>query len=800
VSASRCAVGLFCISAAALGYELVLMRLLALAQWGHFAGFVISIAMLGLAASGLFLHFRRERIEADAAGYFAAGAGGFAFLAPLAYAMSQQVPFNPFMLAWTNGEYLRLGLRVLLFFIPFFCAGAAICVPFVARALPPSQLYLWNMTGSAAPFFALWFGMDRFHPIRLLAPVTIPAVLAACAIAARWPLRIICITAGLLGFAIATWTPFRYSEYKDLSKTLTLPEAKIVDQHYSPYGVVHSVHSPFTRYLPGLSLNFTGSLPRAELVFVDGSAMEVVFDAAQALNDPTFLRMSPEAFSFQLRVRPRVLLAYGGPVEILRALAHQAAEVVSVDDLAARGEAIDGAWHRFGDSPFGRKEVRHINDEARHYVQTTRDTFDVILLSMLGSHGSSTAGAASLDLSCLLTVEGLATVFERLSPGGHAVLSAWVENPPRAGVRLAALLVDTLRKLGIAEPGRHLLALRSWSTVSFFVTREPCDASAIARMKRFAEENSFDLVYFAGIKPEEANRFNVIPEEPYCEAVRALLEPGRGEFRERWPFRLDAPTDDRPFFNHHFRWRAVPKFVSRMGKEWIPFIEWGYLLQVASLVVTGLLGFVLLIVPCALTRARPDRRSVLLFFTLGLAYMFVEIWAIYRMIQFLSWPMTASAVVLTAMLAASGAGAALLAHGAKAPRCRRIAAGMIVALLLLALAEFPALTALSYSRSLPVRALVGGLWIAVPAFFMGFPFPHALAHLKRREEIPWALALNGFGSVLGGLGATLVAVHFGLTALALAAVGLYALVAALACGQRSAASALNSLLNKEQPT
>ena len=57
-----------------------------------------------------------------------------------------------------------------------------------------------------------------------------------------------------------------------------------------------------------------------------------------------------------------------------------------------------------------------------------------------------------------------------------------------------------------------------------------------------------------------------------------------------------------------------------------------------------------------------------------------------------------------------------------------------------------------------------------------------------------------FGSVLGGLGATLVAVHFGLTALALAAVGLYALVAALACGQRSAASALNSLLNKEQPT
>src|SRR5438034_7974484 len=158
MKARRFAFGLFGLSAALLGYELLLMRLLTLAQWGHFAGFVISIAMLGLAASGLCLHFQRDRAVACSETFFSVSAGLFALTAPLAFAVSQQIPFKPFLLAWSAREYFHLGLRILLFFIPFFCGGVAMGVPFVARALPPSQLYFWNMVGSAAPLLPLYFG------------------------------------------------------------------------------------------------------------------------------------------------------------------------------------------------------------------------------------------------------------------------------------------------------------------------------------------------------------------------------------------------------------------------------------------------------------------------------------------------------------------------------------------------------------------------------------------------------------------------------------------------------------------
>src|SRR5438093_2203362 len=395
MNARRFAFGLFGLSAALLGYELLLMRLLSMAQWGHFAGFVISIAMLGLAASGLFLHFQRDRVAVCSHIFFSVSAGLFALTAPLAFAVSQQIPFKPFLLTWSAREYFFLGLRILVFFVPFFCGGIATGTPFAAGVLPVARLYFWNMTGSAAPFVPLLFGMAAVHPLRLLIPTTICAVMAACLTAEQRWLRGIWSAGGLLVCAGVAIMPFRFSEYKDLSRTLALPESEILEERHSPDGVAHSVRSRFTRYLPGLSLNFTGTLPRSELVFVDGSAMEVVFDTNQSLDDPEFLRMSPEAFSYRLRSHPRVLVLHGEPVEILRAVAHRAAQVTAVDDLAARVEAIERAWQRLGGSPLQRKEIRRREDDARHYLQTTRDSFDVIVLSLLGTHGSSTAGAAS---------------------------------------------------------------------------------------------------------------------------------------------------------------------------------------------------------------------------------------------------------------------------------------------------------------------------------------------------------------------------------------------------------------------
>jgi hypothetical protein len=364
-------------------------------------------------------------------------------------------------------------------------------------------------------------------------------------------------------------------------------------------------------------------------------------------------------------------------------------------------------------------------------------------------------------------------MFDALSPAGHIAISTWVENPARSGVRLASLCVETLRARGVSEPARHVLAMRSWSSVSIFVGRAPFDAAAIDTLRRFCDENSFDLVWFAGIDPAETNQINVLPEDdPYHGAFAALFGPEREQFVAQAPFAIAPPTDDRPFFNQSFRWAAVPQWMATMGMEWLPFVEWGYILHVATLVVVTLLGVLLLIVPCFASRARPRLSAAALFLLLGVAYMLVQMWAILKLSLFIGHPLTASAIVLSAMLVASGIGAAVL------PRAKLTFALLVVALLV-SIALFPLLMRFIFPQAEWLRVACGTAWLALPALFMGVPFPNALARLTNEAALPWALALNGFGSVVGALLATLLAVHFGLLVLAASAVVLYALVALL---------------------
>ena len=50
------------LSAAALGYEVLLTRLLSVIQWHHFSYMIISLALLGYGASGSFLALLGERV------------------------------------------------------------------------------------------------------------------------------------------------------------------------------------------------------------------------------------------------------------------------------------------------------------------------------------------------------------------------------------------------------------------------------------------------------------------------------------------------------------------------------------------------------------------------------------------------------------------------------------------------------------------------------------------------------------------------------------------------------------------
>ena len=107
------------VSAAAIGYEILLMRVLSIVQWHHFAYMIISLALLGYGASGTFIALSRSYLEPRFKTAFATSALLFSIAMIVCFIVAQRVPFNALEIVWDRGQFLNLTIVYLVFFVPF---------------------------------------------------------------------------------------------------------------------------------------------------------------------------------------------------------------------------------------------------------------------------------------------------------------------------------------------------------------------------------------------------------------------------------------------------------------------------------------------------------------------------------------------------------------------------------------------------------------------------------------------------------------------------------------------------------
>src|SRR5207249_7377286 len=83
------------LSAAALGYEILLMRMFSIIQWHHFAYMMISVALLGYGAAGTFVAVFQRALLPRFSRVFVGGAALFGVTAVASFLLDQPVGFNP---------------------------------------------------------------------------------------------------------------------------------------------------------------------------------------------------------------------------------------------------------------------------------------------------------------------------------------------------------------------------------------------------------------------------------------------------------------------------------------------------------------------------------------------------------------------------------------------------------------------------------------------------------------------------------------------------------------------------------
>jgi hypothetical protein len=777
------------LAGATLLLETSLTRLLAVAQYYHFAFLVVSLALLGFGASGSLLSLS-PRFFSDSdknggleqAGGRLLGFAGLAFTASLvlAYGVVNLLPFDSYSIAWDPRQIFYFGLYYLALTAPFLFAGIGIGG---ALAMAPGRshlVYAANLLGSGAGVLVaplvLW---AAGVPGAVLASALAGMLLTLFVYPDHRTLVKIGLGIGVLAFAtlvvvnLGERAPLgmAISQYKGLAQARRFPGSEAIFGRWNAISRVDVLAGAGTRLLPGLSYAYPGTPPPQHGLSLDGDSLQPVnlvraaeFEAGEYL---------PEAVAFSLRPGGRVLvLEPGGGLGVLQAAAGGAGEVFAVVSNPLIPLAVSRVAGEA--NPYAHPGVWTVVESPRVFLQRSRDLYDLIYLPLTDAYRPVTSGAYSLSETYNLTVEAFAGMLARLSTDGLLVTSRWLQTPPSEEIRLIATLAEALRGSGEAQPGQAIVAYRGVQVFTVLVQPGGWSAPELAAVRAFLEERRFDLVWAPDVRPEETNRFNRLPESVYFEAVASLFSQATPDnFYASYPFEVSPARDDRPFFFHFFRWGQTPELLATLGRTWQPFGGSGYLLLVALLALVTVLSTGLILAPLLVRRSReaditseggdrtPSRIRALVYFTaLGLGFLFVEIPLIQRWILLVGHPTYAFTVVVLVLLSCSSLGSAL-ARSARLPRRAAFFALVLIALFTPWMTSRLASAGLGWPA--PLRLLGAGLSLAPLGVLMGLPFPLGLAWLENRAPgwVPWAWAVNGCASVIAAVLAAMLALSYG---------------------------------------
>ena len=280
------------VSAAALGYEILLMRLLSIVQWHHFACDDHQPRAAGLRRER---HVHRFAARAARAALSTSAFAAFALLFGVTALGSlrrsaQHVPFNRARASCGTPRQLAVpGALYMLLFVPFFFAACCIGLALTCRSDAISRLYCFDLVGAGSGAVLVVGAPVRAFP---QAALRVPG--AAWRSRPRSSCRRDCAArrrraaVPALQFVACCWwlaspsaTARRciVSEYKGLSQALEVVDSRMLHESLEPARRCspssRARRVPF-RHAPGLSFGTQHVPPEQLAVFTDAEGMSAI--------------------------------------------------------------------------------------------------------------------------------------------------------------------------------------------------------------------------------------------------------------------------------------------------------------------------------------------------------------------------------------------------------------------------------------------------------------------------------------------------------------------------------------------
>lgn len=735
---------IFLLSFAALLFQFVQTRLFSAMLDYHLTFFVVSGALLGVAAGAAAAAVVDVRPHRPSSALLAVGAA----IATLV-ALTIETRIDPM----SAGMFVAAGVAYVLGVVPVLLVSWVIVRALRDSPSASGSLYAADLAGAASGGVLGYLAIGTLGGQGLYGVVAAASLVAGAALLAprrdRGAMRAgsalaaiaVTVSLSLWGETLAPprpgplkviemATPHEYARWDPLAR---------VDIHRSgPQG------DPF-HYAFLIDQGYAGPRPPSLLMTLDMGPITPIVGAPRGA-EADVLRSSLIAAPYALGARRSALIVGpGGGIDIVNALVHGATSVTGVEVNRTEVALMRGQYAEYSGGVYLDPRVRVYEDEARSFVRRSPERYDVIAITVVDSFAALTAGAYALTENYLYTAEAMHDYLTHLSPNGVVAISRWYRDPPVEIARTVGIADAALGRLGHDQAERSIAVLRYGNLGLVLIRAEAFTTSDMRLVRAFADAHRFTVAF-----------------DPL--APSGLLDQARASA---------PPTDDRPFF---FDTVSLGDVID--GRAALPY---GYAVLFTTLLLSGALAVGLALLPVyrvargAAGRLVPTGTVVALM--LGVGFIAAELVLIQRLTLYLGQPALALSIGLAALLGGAASGSGLSTRGRVGVR---VAATASAVALLAVLGVLPLITDATLDASLEVRVLIAAAAAYAVGLPLGMVFPRLISDVREAPLVSWVWAANGTASVIGATVGTMIALAAGFTGLGLVAVGCYVVAALFA--------------------
>jgi len=780
--------GVFLISFAALTLEIVQTRILSVVVWYHLAFFVISLAMFGLTAGAVWVYLKGERFTEKTLSY---DLGYFSGLFALATAvcLAVQMTLAPIITRLFTTLWIWTELALCLS-IPFFFAGVAISLALTRSSFPVAKIYGVDLVGAACgavgallllnatdgPSAVLWIAVVGAAAAAAFSTSGIGAVpqrtppLHSWLWPRPWLFLLLLLAAVINPHLEQGLQPIAVKGKFEFPGTHALRQWN----SFSRIDVSPVFRGPPIMWGPSPKMFEKRWLAEQVDLFIDGDAGTTAYRFAGKFDEVGFLQYDITNLAYFLPGRERgVVIGVGGGRDVLSAALFGLKEITAVE---LNPILVNLQTDPAGLMPFTNLTaipgVRLIADEGRSWLARSRESFDVIQMSLVDTWAATGAGAFTLSENGLYTVDAWKIFLSRLTPKGVLTVSRWYEPafPDETG-RMVSLAVATLMEMGVREPHRHLFLAAQQRIATLVLSRSPLSASDVEALEKAAATYEHEIL----ITPSREPTSSVLSRIVGAPDLAALWR-----FTSSLPFDLTPPTDGRPFFFNQLPLsRPLQAFAFARGVLATTSegggVRRGNLVATVTLLILFLIALLLVVVALIIplrsalrdVGARQVTYGTLYFSLIGAGFMMIEIGLLQRMSIFLGHPVYSLSVLLSTLILSTGIGSFLSGKFPLQSARRLVIWGVVTGAYAVGLAVFMgSVFATLVDADLTTRIALCVWWIAPFGILLGFGFPTGMRLITAIDPkpTPWFWGINGAAGVLASIVAVVLSLALGISA------------------------------------